>query len=249
MVTIIDKQNRSKLAEGRNNGMAFAFLKKIEGKENEFKTVMPPSPCKDYLAEVIITENTGYGTRGCGLSYPKKLNIFSDVAYMSISILKTSDSSWASYSYSNSFNNDVKKLAENYKNLQKLINNLEKTLKLSSLTTIKEANNNKFLVTLPIEWTKSTHSISLYSLLLRVGMFVENPNEDIVKYVSNFTYNTGDKSLCSSIIPKLKLIIKNKMLPPNTIKYNIEQLKNKIASPHDNGIQRWNSSFEEVEIK
>lgn len=246
MVTITNRRSRRLLAEGRTNGMGFAFLRPLVGK-NRFITVMPCSPCKDYLAEVIITEQTGIATRAHGFTYPKKLNIFSNVAHLGISIVKQHYGNY--YNYSKSFEEDVKKLKENYKNLQKLINNLETTLELSSLTKIEEANNDMFLVTFPSEWVKSTHSISLYTLLLRVGMFVDNPDVDIVSYMSNFKYNLGDGGTCKGLINKMKSIIKEKTLPPNTIPYNVESLKNKSSTPHNNGIMSWNGKFEEVVIK
>lgn len=240
---IIDKQNRGLLDEGRNNGMAFAFLEK---KKDNFRTVQPLSPCKDYLAEVVFTERYDMPTKGCGLNYLKKLNIFSDVAYMVITILK---SKRGSYDYSKSFENDVKLLAENHKQIERLMNDFEKQINLKILTEVTPANDDLFLVKFSADWCQSTHAISLYTLLLRVLMAATEKDKDIVSFLSSYSYHNGDKSLLNQNLNKIKLILKEKKLPPNTRNYSKEYLLKFMDSPHDNGITSWNSSFEDVPLQ
>jgi hypothetical protein len=245
MVKIIEKCNRGALHEGRNNGMAFAFLQKVD--DETFHTVQPASPCKDYLAEVVFTENYDIPTKGCGLSYKKKLNIFSDVAYLAMKLLKTHSNDY--YNYSPSFETDVKLLSENYKNIEKLINQFEERLELKTLTTIEPANDGNFLVKLPSDWCISTHSISLYTLLLRVLMVATEGETDILNFLKDYTYNVWDRNLLGLISDKIKLIWGEKKLPPNNIPYSKQNMLKFMGSPHDNGIVSWKGSFEEVPLR
>jgi hypothetical protein len=241
-IVIKEVCDRGKLGEGRNNGMAFAFLKKVG--DNSFETVNAMSPCKDYLAEVTLTENTGIPTKGYGLVYKKKLDIFSDVAFMAIKILKTKQ---GTYNYSSSFDNDVKMLDANYLNIQKLMNEFEEMLGFSNFTKIEKAEDDYFLVTLPVEWTISTHAVSLYTLLLRMGM-ASDGKESFHDFYTNYKYNGGDKSLSISAKPKIDIILSNKKLPPMVFSYNKEYLTKGGQSPHNHGIIAWTGKYEEGTI-
>ncbi len=244
VINIIEKKNRRVLCEGRDNGMAFGFLERAD--ENTFHTVQPLSPCKDYLAEVVFTECYDIPTKGCGLSYPKKLGIFTDCAYLAIKMMKTKG---GRYSYSNSFENDVALLAKNYKNIERLLNEYEKTLGLVVPTTIEEANDGYFLVRFSSEWCKSTHSISLYTLLLRVLMVATDKDNSIMPFLAGYTYHNGDKSFIIQVMGKISLIAETKTLPPNNANYSRSQLKLYYQSPHNNGIVNWKSSFEDAPLK
>jgi len=48
-IDVLHKRNN--LAEGRNFGMGFGFLKKLSN--TKYKTIMPISPCKDYINDVL----------------------------------------------------------------------------------------------------------------------------------------------------------------------------------------------------
>lgn len=241
-IVIKEVEKRSKLIEGRNNGMGFAFLKKVDS--NVFETVQPVSPCKDYLNEVIITENTGIGTRAHGLNYKEKLDIFSDVGYMTIKILPDNSGKYY-YNKSKLAEEDIKILSDNYKNLENFINQIEKDLDFTDFTKIEKANDEYYLVIVPKQWLISTHAISLYTLLLRIG-FVYNGKDNYNEYLSKYEYSLADKRMFESIKNKFKLILQNKKLPPNRIKYSLSALKRGNHSPHNNGIVGWDSSFEEV---
>jgi len=243
-IEIKEVKNRGVLSEGRNNGMAFAFLQKVS--DNTYETVQPFSPCKDYLNEVIITENYDVGTKGCGLKYPKKLGLFNEThAYMGIVLLKTKNNY---YAYSSSIDNDKKMLLDNHKNLEKMLNDIESDLGLGSLTSIEKANDDYYLVKIPIEWCQSTHAISLYSLLLRLGM-ANDGKEDYHNFLENYSYNREDRSMWQYVKNKFKLVIDNKKLPPNTINYNRDALSKGMQSPHNNGFQNWIGGFELAEMK
>lgn len=244
MIKIKETKNRGVLSEGRNNGMAFAFLKKV--KDDVYETVQPKSPCKDYLAEVVFTEKYGVPSKGCGLYYKEKLNIFNDKAFMTIKMMPTHRSKV--YNYSKSLDSDVQLLKANYPHMVRLLNSFEKKLKLKVLTTIEPANDDQFLVTFSPEWCDSTHSISLYSLLLRVLMPATEKDTDIMSFLKQYKYNRGDVYLVQSVLPKIKLILEKKKLPPNTSSLSKEKVGKFMQSPHGYGICSWRSSFEEVKI-
>lgn len=254
-IVIKEVKDRKVLAEGRNNGMAFGFLKLKSRTDVQsiFETVQPLSPCKDYLNEVVITERFGMGTQGCGLRYPEKLNIYEgDVAYMAIKIMKSKSDS---YSYSSgvqstgtgntvSFEGDIEKLKNNHKNIEKLLNQIEDVLQLKTRTIIHEANDGYFLVVLPVEWCQSTPAISLYTLLMRVS-FSYDGKEDYMKYLSRSPH-PGDSYLINGALPKLKSILEKKTLPPNIFSTTKAVWDKGTASPHGRGIIGWNGSFDEV---
>lgn len=244
MITIIDKKNRGVLCEGRNNGMAFGFLQQL--KENVFQTVQPPSPCKDYLAEVVFTEKYGIPTKAFGLFYKEKLGIFTDVAYLAIKMMGTQG--YGGYSYGKSLEIDKKLLEENYKNIERLMNDFEKRIGIKVKTTIEPANDDFFLVKLSSDWCRSSHSISLYSLLVRVLMVATKKDKDIVSFLESYSYHSGDKQLLSQSMAKIKLILKEKNLPPTVNKYSKSALKNYYQTPHNDGIVNWNSTFKEVQL-
>lgn len=205
LIEIKETKDRNVLNEGRDNGMAFAMLKKIS--ENLYETVQPFSPCKDYLAEVIFTENTDIGTNGCGLDYPKKLNIFeNDIAYMGICILKSKK---GSYYYQRSFSKDIELLNDNYKNITKFINYFEDRFKVNGLTEIIKADDNQFLVTVPIKWTASTAAISLYTLLLRMAL--DYKEQDNIEYLNSIAESSlhQDSYLAKTLLNKLSSIENN----------------------------------------
>jgi len=224
--------------------MGFAFLQKMP--DGVFHTVQPASPCKDYLAEVVFTEKHGIPTRAYGLNYKKQLNIFSDVAYMAIKMMPTKGG--GGYNYSSSLKKDTELLAKNYKNITRLINDFEKKVGLKILTTIEPANNDYFLLKFSSKWCDSTHSISLYSLLIRVLMVAESSDKDIMSFLKAYKYHSGDKNLVQQSMKKIESILKTKKLPPNAVSYSKSRLLSYHQTPHNNGIIAWNSSFTELKI-
>lgn len=232
-----EKCDRKVLFEGRSNGMAFGFLKKVSN--DEYHTVQPLSPCKDYLNEVVFTENNDVPTRGCGLNYPKKNNIFDDYGYLSIKILSTKN---GEYYYTKDKNQDIKLLNDNHKVIESTINDIEKALDFQLRTEISLAEDDYVLVKIPNNWLNSTHSISLYTFLLRILFCCNNKPEDIFTYMDSYTYSNQDKSMIQSIKFALEKVFENKILPEQqypedkTIISNINRW-----SPHNLGIMSWAS--------
>lgn len=203
-VKITDKQDREKLSEGRNCGMGFAFLKKI--KTNEFETVQPISPCKDYLNDVVYGEELGVDVSAYGLTYKGGQKIFDKkTSYMAAKIL--------GYQKRNSSSNyqpleqERKLFKENYKNIQHLLNWIEGKIGVKPLTTITEANEDAFLIKMPYYWSSQTYLISLYSLLLRMSLTYDgkiSPKEFLNQPTVNFKMDQG---LWSTAKPKLMLLL------------------------------------------
>lgn len=232
MNTIKDVKNRNVLAEGRTNGMAFAFLKKI--KEGYFETVQPLSPCKDYLNEPVFTENTGIPSRAHGLVYSKKLDIFTDVFYMAIKILGGKNESGYYYNKEQDINIDKKHLKDNYKNIERLLNFVEDKIGIKIKTKVEECNDDQFLLTSSSEWAVSTIAISLYSLLVRLSL-VYTGKEEPLEYLKNYNYHREDKNYAEVALKKLDIIFKNGSLPTQP-KFDIDRAKSQQWSPHCVGL-------------
>jgi len=206
MIQIINKQCRSKLAEGRSYQMGFAFLKKLD--DNTFETVQPISPCKDYLNDVIFAEHTNKSIIAYGCKLDGRQDLFDkSFGYMAISIC---DYKYNSDYTTKKYPKDIERLKENYKNLEFFINQIEEHLNLDSFdnTTIIEVSDNLYFIEVPVIWTKSTYMISLYSLLLRVGQFYNDTTKDPIKWLETFNSFMDDITLVKQALPKLKNILK-----------------------------------------
>lgn len=214
------------MSEGRTSGMGFGFLKK-KGDSN-FETIMPVSPCKDFLNEVIYTENTGIPTAAYGFSYKEKLNIFEDNVFLAIKMLPDKG---GRYNYSSSLEGDTIKLKNQFKNIEKVLNDLESKLSLSDRTCIFEANDNFFLVKAPIDWRVSTHSMSMYTLILR-SVLTHQGEMSIDSILSSYSGIQMERSMINATSKLIKSIIEKKKLPEQEVTH--ESMSN--FSPHNYGI-------------
>lgn len=230
--------DRKVLGEGRNQGIGFAMLQKID--ENEFHTVNPISPCKDYLAEVIFTENTGYSTNGCGLDYPEKKNILSEkVSYLVFKNQKTKQSDFNVDGMT--FEQFSKDLKEKIPNIINFINKYQRRFSNYVPMKIEEANEEQYLVTFDSRWAMSTMSISLFTLLLRIGKHYKSGT--ILSFLLNFDKKSIDYSLVNTAFKKILRIYESKKLPgiPNL---QIEARKKSSSwSPHNLGICAWDETY------
>lgn len=203
--TIINNQNRGVLSEGRNYQMAFAFCKKKD--EKTFETIQPISPCKDYLNDVVFSEATGENISAYGLK-TKRNHIFDeDYGYMVISIEPNMNG--GDYG---KLQKDRDNLNENYKLLEEFMQEFDKLFMDTNLTRIEKANDNYFIVYVPRIWVEQTYTISLYSLLLRIGQFWKKAQHPF-EYIKNFKDFQPDVYLLNSCKTKIETIIKNKKLP------------------------------------
>lgn len=187
-ITVVDKLDRGVLSEGRSTGMGFGFCKKVS--ENEFETVQPLSPCKDYLNDVIYSELTGNPVSACGLSCTKKGIFDGKTSYMAIKILPNKGGS----EYTG-FKTDVERLTKNIGNIKTLVNYVEEQLKVEGKTDIVQSSNDKdmYLLYVPYWWCRTTQLISLYSLIVRVGQYWNGEGTPL-GFMESYNINL-DKSL------------------------------------------------------
>jgi hypothetical protein len=212
MIKIINNQDRNILSEGRSNNMGFAFCNNTNG--DDYETIQPISPCKDYLNDVIYNERTGLSISAHGLHLKDKQGLFDNTkwAYLAIAICP--------YKYKHSYNekgfiDEKENLSKYHKHLEYFINYFEELLNIDikSNTIISEVEDNLYLVEVPLIWTESTYMISLYSLLLRAGQTYNDTSVDPFKFLEDNKCYQPDISLIRNSLPKLKDIIKYGPLP------------------------------------
>lgn len=193
---------RASLSEGRNYGFASTLAKR---KDNKFISYCPLTCCKDFVSDLVYSEITGKEYNIYGLkSY--KYGLFADgVGYLIFGIEKQGREL---VEYTN-YKRDYEMLASNYKNLQKFINWFEKEFKVESLTEIKQIGENRYVATFPLFWADGTYLISLYGLLLRVGMFYKN--EDVMAYLKDFKHDSGDAMMINTVMNKIERMLKGEI--------------------------------------
>lgn len=197
---IIDKQDREVLSEGRNYGMGFAFLKEL--KTNEFETICPISPCKDYLNDVVYGEALNVPVSACGLNYKPVGGVFEE-PFSNLVIKITNYQKKNTFSKYANFETDTKQLKTNYKNIEKLLNYIETRIGIDH-TEITPSNDDMYHLKVPRYWTESTYLTSLYALLVRMGQYYDGKKEP-VEFLNNYPTNNIESSLWNSA--KLKLIM------------------------------------------
>lgn len=198
MIKLDIKHDRSKLGEGRNYGMGFGFLRKIE--EDHFETVMPISTCKDYLNDQVWSEHTGKECAAFGFN-AKQENIFQeDFGYMAIEICPHTNG--IPYPQQEEH---TKNLESNYRNLQRFMRTIDKMFKLPARTTIKKCDKKGiYIVYAPAYWTKFPYLTSLFAFMLRLGQFYTEGN--IVEYLRTFNKFQVDVYNCRTALNKLLLL-------------------------------------------
>lgn len=213
---IIKKHSRDNLAEGRNYGMCFGFLKKISN--TEYETVTPISACKDYLNDALYAEKTGrILSEIYGFQYEKVNNIISKFyTPMGISVEGTLDGH-SSYDQ-NDLKVDQKNFNKNYKNVENFINQLEEEIGIYHKTKIFKANDGLFLVKMPTFWTKRIYLLSLYTLLLRAFQKY-TPDITAREAIKKGNVFKGDAFMVTPIQNKIETILKGE-LPKQDFRLN-----------------------------
>lgn len=242
MITIINNQNRAILSEGRSNNMGFAFCKIVNG--DNYETIQPISPCKDYLNDVIFAERTNKSISAYGLKLKNSQGLFEGgkLAYMAIAMCP--------YKYPNDYNNkgfieDSAKLAKYHKHLEYFINYFEEILGIDAQTNtiITEVSDNLYLIELPLIWTESTYMISLYSLLLRAAQNYNDTNINPLEFLEKGDVYSPDKSLIVSALPKIKDILQFGPLPQDFSKLRGD------TSTHNLGIVSYKLDYSKFKTK
>jgi hypothetical protein len=228
-ITLKDPCPRRVLIEGRTTGSSFAFCKQIG--ENEYETVQPLSPCKDYLNDVVWSEVTGKHIGIWGLSYIKK-DIYKDGrAFMALEILPSMGSkSYTGYEF------DKKSLEENIDNVIILLNHVEKTFKVPPTTVEKIDGTEKYLFNLSTEWCLNGPRISLFSQLIRIGMYWDGKG-DPNKYIQSF--KLASEYLWPDYLHGYNYCLKNKTLP---VKPEAKDL-NGGGTVHNYGFGQYTGTF------
>lgn len=228
-ITIKEVQLRSKLDEGRSSGIGYGFLKKID--ESTFETVNAISPCKDYLCEVILTENTGLGSSGCGLVYPKKNDLFSGKkAYLAALVQKSKSGYYQDYNQNGGYEADKKLLKDNYANTAKFLNYFEEKLGFKEKTEVKEANDDMYLIEMPVEWGQSLHAASLYTLLHRLSIHYDGTTDPMEWLTSYSKTPKEDAYIVKVCLTKIQEILKD----PKHLKERKIVIENANKSKKDN---------------
>lgn len=234
-IKIVEKHNRAVLSEGRNQGMGFAFLEKISN--TIFHTVQPMSPCKDYLNEVVFTEATGIPSSAHGLYYRKKRNIIGNTtSYMVIDIQKNKNGYFSVSGLD--YDGYVKLMLEKHKKIEVFINKFQRVFKDFIPCVITKVEGG-YLVEFDSRWASNSYCISLFSLLLRIGIHYEKGT--ILQFLIQFRDTRFiDLQLLNSGIKNILQIQISKALPlgiPN------KQIEHNNYCPHNDGILAWDGTY------
>lgn len=161
MKKIKELQKRKSLNEGRDYGIGFSILKKLDN--NNYETYLPFTACRDYLNDFSYVEYTKNEISSVYGYNHKLLNCFNNkkVFYLGVKTLN--------FNNGNIWNNKVKAekiLLNNYKILEIFLNRIENQLGLKIKTSIM-LDEDTLIFKAPIYWTKTTALISVYTLMIR----------------------------------------------------------------------------------
>ncbi len=195
--TFVDKQDRSVLREGRSQGIGFAFCQRTE---NVFETIHPVSSCKDYLNDVVFTENTGEPFTAYGLTTIKK-GIFTDKAYLAMGVLKLK--SGREFLEYGTYQDDIKKLEKNFKQIEAFVNFFSEKFKATPSEIVRVADN-RFVSIIDLFWIKASYRISLYALLARVAVDWDGKQDPMLFLLNN---NGEDSITLKGVVPKIQKMI------------------------------------------
>lgn len=195
---VIEKFTRAKLIEGRTQGLAFAFLKKVG---EDFETVHPMSTCKDYLNDIVTAEVYNQPIQVFGLDYTPN-DLFKDKTfYIGFKILKTKEGKY----FYNDYNADVKQLKNNIPNILKLVNWFDDKFNVKP-SEIFEAEDDYFVISNSEFWNRVSVHTSLYALLVRMGQSYDG-EESVDAFLNNTTSLKTDQPLWAAAKPKVMLML------------------------------------------
>jgi len=215
---IINNQNRSVLTEGRNYGLGFAFLKKIN--DETFETVQPISPCKDYLNDVVYSEATGRPFAAWGLKTTKQGIFEGDHSYMALAVCKMG----RSLQHYDDYDEDLENMKSNRENMEKFMHGIETKLGIGK-TKLVDVDENLKLAVMDKQWVSATYLISLYALMLRVAL--QYKGGGVMTHMREI--DSPDRMMLNGIKEKLLILFERKGNLPK------QKLEN-IGGVHDHGI-------------
>lgn len=192
---------RTKLNEGRSQGDAYAFCKRAG--PGVFEAIQPLSTCKDYLNDVVWSENTGNSGLFYGLQ-SKPCGCFGGrYAYIAISILPHAGDP----NYKHPEHSRLVELLLSLCNPKRpsLLSQAEEALGVKWKTKFFDAGEGVVIAALPRFWTKYMYLISLWSLLTRLDITYDG-KLDLIKYME--AYSWDDTYIVKGVLPKLQRLIK-----------------------------------------
>lgn len=208
---LIDTLSRDVLTEGRRKGLGYGFCKRLD--DGNFETVSPISACKDYLSDVVWSEQTGKSATFYGFT-SKKTGLFDGgVGYLAMKILKHNGGTYASPRYQtyDGYENEIKTLKKNYQQMEKMAHFLEERVGETGRTIIEPlTSDGDYIVHIPRYWIACHPRISLYTLLLRFAMwgFKADAKDPWADMASNLNKVGNDDSYFTGhIIPKVKQLL------------------------------------------
>lgn len=188
------------LCEGRSTDMGFALCNKISN--DTFETTMALTCCKDFLNDAVALEqNESLDSFSVyGFKYDRKLGAIKgkDKCYFALRSLNNSRCD----SPINKENNN--RMIANAENLERFINIVEKKYNLSeSIVTIVD---DFLIIEFDPKWANTTVTISMYSLLLRIGQYWDNKG-DILDYLTKGVgYLHGDRTYAQTASNLIKTV-------------------------------------------
>lgn len=205
MKKIKELQKRSELSEGRNYGVGFTILNK---KGSKFETYLPFTACRDYLNDFAYVEST---KKEIGSIYGynhKLLNCFDKkkIVYFGVKALHIKGGE----KY-NKFDELQDILINNYKNLERFLNEIENLLNIKIKTSI-ELDEDTLIIKCSKFWVKSTPLISVYTLLIRCYFNIETlDGKSILEILqNNIPFINDDSMMKKPCIDFYELYLNNK---------------------------------------
>lgn len=232
---IHELQDREKLSEGRNFGVGFSILKKIN--KNDFETYLAFTACKDYLNDLVYIEKTkkSFNSDVHGYNH-KNQDIFDNKRYfyLGVNILHyNKGKDW------DKSEEAKEKLYNNQENIVKIINLLEDKInlfksrtKFEKIDNIKNKNNKALIFKVPTFWIKYPFLISLLTLYIRCFFDIKEIKEGF--YNNYKCFIIGDSYYVGNISKFFKI---KKYKNINNYKYDYGV--NDLYDIHDCGIKWW----------
>jgi hypothetical protein len=218
MKKIKELQERNKLQEGRDFGIGFTILKKIN---KRFETYLPFTACRDYLNDFAYVESTKKEIGSIHGYRHELLNCFDNKkkVYFGVNTLHRNKNG-GNY---NKFDECQKILINNYKNLEKFLNYIEININVKIKTKI-ELDEETLIIKCSKFWVQSTPLISVYTLLIRLYFNIEKDQTDTILNLlkNNKPFIDSDSMMKHPCVDFFKIYLDNKNMFQNP---NYESMK------------------------
>lgn len=217
MNKIKELQKRKSLYEGRNFGIGFTILNKVN---NGFETHLPFTACRDYLNDFSYVEYTKKEIGTIHGYNHKLLNCFNNkrIFYLGVNTLHfNSGVDWEDKEKAQEL------LVKNYKNLESLLNNIEEKTGIKGKSVIS-LDDDTLIIKSPIYWSKTTALISVYTLIIRCFFNIsdEESKLDIIEILGKHKcFIDGDNYMIKNCVAFYEKLDNVKFDKINYVKYNI----------------------------